>query len=80
MSGEELYGAAVRIIGLGLILYGLYTIIWGMVFAMWPHAWKNADGGKEDAIPGQYFFAGAIQVFIGVMLIAEAPQVVAWSY
>lgn len=80
MSAEELYGAMIRIAGLGLILHGLYTIIWGLLFSMWPHFQKNADGGKEKVSAGEYFFGGAIQVFIGVMLIAEAQRIVAWSY
>jgi hypothetical protein len=80
MTGEELFGAAVRIIGFATIVYGLYTVIWGLLYSMWPHYWNNAEGNKTEVVAGQYFFAGGIQIFIGVMLIAEARLIISWVY
>jgi hypothetical protein len=84
MSGEEFFGAAVRIIGFGILLYGIYTVMIGFLFAFWPHYWSNAEGqnreGKEGVVAGQFFFSGALQAIIGLVVIAEAQRITAWVY
>jgi hypothetical protein len=79
MTGEDFFGAAVRIIGFGIFLHGLYTTMWGFLYSFWPHYWKHADGISRDSgvAAGQYFFAGGLQLFVGIMIIAEARQIVA---
>ena len=80
MGGQEIFGAMVRTIAFGVVLHGTYTTFWGCLYTIWPHYWTNADGNKDGVSAGQFFFAGLIQLFLGIAIIATADGIVSWVY
>ena len=73
MEAKELFGVVVRTLGLVIVLYGS----WNVVFGFGRLARAIASSRNPTRL---YFFTGVFFIVVGVLLISGADSIVAASY
>jgi len=83
MKASDIFGAAVRTIGLLVILYGVYDIWSGFdnffENLIWPPS-QDSDSGSNTASTLTYFVFGVPELILGVLLFFLADWLVKLSY
>ena len=80
MKASDIFGVAVRTIGLLVVLYGLYDI-WGGFDAFFENLLPSNQGGDSNSASTLSFFVFGIPEFIlGVLLFFLADWIVRLAY
>ena len=78
MKASELFGVAVRTIGLFILLYGLYDI-WGGIDTMLSNLLPDSSD-SESASALSYFVFGVPEFIVGTLFFFLADAVVKLAY
>ncbi len=79
MKSSDIFGVAVRTIGLLVILYGLYDV-WGGFDNFFENAFSSAQDDSNTASTLSYFIYGVPEFIAGALLFFLADWVVKLAY
>ncbi len=73
MTGQDLFGVCVRVVGLILVVLGMWNTLYGVRYLLWKPS--------EETFPaGDYLSTGLGSLTIGTCLILGAQSIVQLAY